>query len=230
MSSQSLAFVRFAERHASPLGVNGQIGAGLHRTASPAPNGTRRVRADRVVISVPPVIVAHIQPAIMQHGRRVATLARQIAQALSLPGSVVNTISVGALLHDIGKTRMPATLLDKPDELSDAEWNQVKQHPEIGYQMLRNTSGLEAVAPCVRHHHERYDGTGYPAGLAGAAIPLGARILAVSDAVDAMRSRRPYRRALSLDETVAEVRRQAGRQFDPGVVNVFLQQVLPQTA
>lgn len=196
------------------------------RPAAPPTNGSLRVQADRVVLSDIARVMGNVDPQTAAHAERTATRAQQIARGLALPDSEVATIRLAGQLHDIGKARIPTAILNKPGELSDSEWAVVKQHPESGYQMLRDVPGLESVAIIVRHHHERYDGSGYPAGLAGEDIPLGARIMAVSDAFEAMRSERPYKRALSLDEAVEELRQNAGGQFDPAVVDAFLNQVL----
>ncbi len=226
MGAQTLANISFAGWIAHTLETKRPTSVDRRKTAPSPLNGNGRARTDQVVLSNLAMVATDIQPDTMGHAHRAADTARGIARAMSLPGSMVDAISVGALLHDIGKSQIPAAILDKPGKLSDSEWDQIKQHPDIGYQMLRDTPGLEEVATIVRHHHERYDGGGYPAGLAGEAIPLGARIIAVSDAFDAMRSERSYKAALSLDEAVAELRQHAGKQFDPVVVDTFLKQVL----
>jgi len=127
----------------------------------------------------------------------------------------------GALLHDIGKIGVPDNILRKPAALSEAEWVTMRKHPEFGARIVAGIPFLEDVARIVRHHHERWDGRGYPDGLAGEDIPLGARIFAVADSFDAMTSDRPYRRAMTIDEARAEVARCRGTQFDPTVADAF---------
>lgn len=132
-------------------------------------------------------------------------------------------IHVAAHLHDIGKIGVPDDVLRKRGGLNDAEWRAVRKHPELGANILKPVAALRSlgVVDMVLHHHERYDGKGYPAGLAGAQIPLGARIIALADALSAMLQDRPYRRAMDLDGALAEVRRCSGTQFDPLVVDAL---------
>lgn len=189
------------------------------------PNG--RVQADQVLFSKLGLVVAGMDDELMLHAQRTEFVAREIGRALELPPPKMDALSLGALLHDVGKVHVPKAILEKPGPLTAEEWRVIKEHPVVGYEILREIPELEAALPVVRHHHERFDGTGYPDGLAGEAIPLEARIMAVSDAFDAMRSDRPYRPRLSLEETVAELTRGRGRQFDPTVVDAFLDQVLP---
>ena len=136
------------------------------------------------------------------------------------PGST-QMLRRGALLHDIGKIGVPDNILRKPAVLSESEWVTMKKHPEFGARIVAGIPFLEDVARIVRHHHERWDGRGYPDGLAGEDIPLGARIFAVADSFDAMTSDRPYRRAMTIDEARAEVARCRGTQFDPTVADAF---------
>jgi len=127
----------------------------------------------------------------------------------------------GFLLHDFGKVGIPEQVLNKPGPLTAAEWRVMRTHPVIGYQLVADIPFLRTAALVVRHHHEMFDGTGYPEGLRGEEIPLAARTFAVVDAFDAMTADRPYRPALALDEAVFELERMAGTQFDPEVVRVF---------
>ena len=157
-----------------------------------------------------------------QHSLRVRLLAVIMAQELGLSQAEVDDISHGALLHDIGKIGIPDAILLKPGKLTDEEWVIMKQHPDIGYRLLSSSKYLERACEIVRQHQESWDGSGYPLGLRGEEIVLGARIFAVVDAYDAMRSDRVYRKALSVDAAVAEIKRHAGRQFDPAVVDAFL--------
>jgi HD-GYP domain-containing protein (c-di-GMP phosphodiesterase class II) len=145
-----------------------------------------------------------------------------MAQEMHLPGSLAEQIEFGAMLHDIGKLGIPESILSKSDALSVEEYAIVKRHPAIGYQMLRHVDFLRAVAPIVLYHHEWVNGDGYPEGLAGEEIPLGARMVAIVDAWDAMTTPQPYRKALSRSAAIAELRQQAGAQFDPKLVDIFL--------
>ena len=126
------------------------------------------------------------------------------------------------MLHDIGKVRVPESILNKPGPLDEAEWEIMRTHPEIGERILRPISSLNAILPIVRHHHERWDGDGYPDRLAERAIPTGARIVAVCDAYRAMTENRPYRRSLSQERAWLELERGAGRQFDPDCVGALM--------
>lgn len=128
----------------------------------------------------------------------------------------------GALLHDIGKLAIPDSILLKPGKLTEEEWAIMRKHPEYAYQMLYPIAYLRPALDIPYWHHERWDGKGYPRGLKGEEIPLSARIFAVVDAWDAMRSDRPYRKALSVEEALAEIEKGAGTQFDPKVVAAFL--------
>lgn len=126
-----------------------------------------------------------------------------------------------ALLHDIGKLSLDRELLTLPRPLTADEWALVRQHPVLGARVIEGIPGLERVGEFIRHHHERWDGTGYPDALRGDAIPLGSRIIAVVDAFDAMLSQRPYRRSRTLNEGIEELRRQTAKHFDPVVVAAF---------
>lgn len=156
------------------------------------------------------------------HCRRITQLAEQIAVRMGCSFREVQDIRRAALLHDIGKIGIPDQILHKPGPLSDREWAIMRQHPEIGARILRTVRGLNDVGMYVLAHHERYDGSGYPYGLSGDMIPLGARILSVVDAFGAMITDRVYRSSLSYRDAIAEVRRCSGTDFDPRVVDVFL--------
>lgn len=130
-------------------------------------------------------------------------------------------IERGALLHDLGKIGVPDSVLRKPSSLNKKEWEAMQQHPLLAGLMVSKVGFLEGAMPILLYHHERYDGSGYPFGLAGDKIPLEARIFAVVDAYDAMTSERPYREAMSPQEALKEIRAQAGVQFDPQVVEAF---------
>jgi HD-GYP domain-containing protein (c-di-GMP phosphodiesterase class II) len=146
-----------------------------------------------------------------------------MANRLKLAPDELQAIELGALLHDIGKIGVPDSILYKPGPLTPEEWEIMKQHPVIGYRMCMKIDALRPAAPIVLHHHERWDGQGYPYGLAGEAIPLGARIFAIADTLDAMTSDRPYRKALSFAQAREEIIRCAGQQFDPEMVKLFLE-------
>ena len=155
------------------------------------------------------------------HGGEVAELAEQTARRLGLELEEVRAVRQGAELHDIGKLAVPDTILNKPGPLDDAEWAFMRRHTLVGERILAAAPALSDVARLVRASHERWDGTGYPDGLVAESIPLGSRVIAVCDAWDAMVSDRPYRRALSREEAMAELDRCAGSQFDPAVVEAF---------
>lgn len=156
------------------------------------------------------------------HSQRVCRYTRLIAQQLYLPEAEIQEILRGALLHDVGKIGVPDAILRKSGRLTEEEWGQMRKHPEIGYSMIANIPFLAGAAQVVLHHHEAYNGAGYPSGLAGDDIPLGARIFAVADAFDAMTSDRPYRKALPLRAAYTEIERCGGIQFDPKIVEAFL--------
>jgi putative nucleotidyltransferase with HDIG domain len=158
------------------------------------------------------------------HSLRVADYVRVIARQLGLQEGTPEMIDMqrGALLHDVGKIGVPDFILHKPGPLTPEEWDNMKRHPGIGHAMLHDISFLSRAASIVHAHHERFDGKGYPRGLANDDIPLGARIFAIADAFDAMTSDRPYRKALPAEMAREEIVRHSGTQFDPNVVQAFL--------
>jgi response regulator RpfG family c-di-GMP phosphodiesterase len=156
------------------------------------------------------------------HSRRVHGYALATARMHGLMEEELVDLAHGVLLHDIGKIGIPDNILLKPGSLSSEEWAIMRRHPEIGKRLIENIPFLKGAVPIVYCHHERWDGTGYPQGLKGAAIPLGARIFMVVDAFDAMTFDRPYSRAISFEAAKAEIRRCAGSHFDPAVVASFL--------
>jgi putative nucleotidyltransferase with HDIG domain len=155
------------------------------------------------------------------HSQRVAAYSRKLAVALGLDGATVGHIENGALLHDIGKIGVPDGVLFKNGALDGPERTLIERHPVVGARLIEHVPGAEHVTPCVLHHHERVDGLGYPHGLARDRIPLGARIIAVADAFDAMTTDRPYRRALSAETAVARLIEGGGTQFDLRFVLAF---------
>jgi cyclic di-GMP phosphodiesterase len=155
------------------------------------------------------------------HSRRVTAFTIAIARAMGLPQDRVRIIARGAFLHDVGKMAIPDAILRKPGRLSPEEQVIMQQHAQLGYQMLRKIPFLHEAANIVYSHQERFDGSGYPRGLKGDQIPLGARIFAVADTFDAVTSDRPYRAAQSISSGRREIERQSGKQFDPEIVNVF---------
>jgi len=156
------------------------------------------------------------------HSEKVAEYAAIIAKELQLPVEQVEDIKKAAFLHDIGKLEIPGRILRKKGALDEWEWQTVKQHPFLGGQMLKSFSQLKSIIPCIVHHHERYDGRGYPHGLAGEEIPLCSRIIAVADSFDAMISERPYKKSLSFGEAILELEKNMGTQFDPAITKVFI--------
>jgi len=155
------------------------------------------------------------------HSRKVSDYSVAIAEALDLPQDRIATIRAASLLHDIGKVGIPDSILSKEGPLTDEEWEPVKIHPKLGVEILRHIIDLVNCLPAILHHHEHYDGKGYPSGLKGDSIPLEGRILAIADAYDAMTSPRPYREQLSAQAALEELRRCAGTQFDPELVEIF---------
>jgi diguanylate cyclase (GGDEF)-like protein len=160
------------------------------------------------------------------HSKRVVRCAVAIGKAMGISDEEMASLEVGALLHDIGKVGVSDQILRKNGPLTPDEWLEMRKHPEIGYGLTSRISFLDHASPIVRHHHERWDGTGYPDGLCGENIPLAARIFAVADSFDAMISDRPYRRGLPLEQIIGELKRGTGKQFDPQVVNIFISLIM----
>jgi diguanylate cyclase (GGDEF)-like protein len=170
-------------------------------------------------------ILRERQPELHDHLNQVAELARATGQRLGLMREALDEVARAAELHDIGKMAVPDAILDKPGPLDEEEWAFMRRHTLIGESILSAAPALVPVAKLVRASHERFDGGGYPDGSAGDDIPLGARIVSVCDAYDAMTSDRSYRRAMSSEAALAEIRRVSGTQFDPAVVEAFAEVV-----
>ena len=153
----------------------------------------------------------------------IAAIAVRLAHELQLPDADIDRIRVAALLHDIGKVAVSEQILEKPGPLNPEEWRSVVQHPRIGQVIIEQVAAVQDAGAIILHHHERYSGRGYPYGLRGTEIPLGARIVAIADAYDAMVQDRPYRRAIGHAAAVQELRRYADIQFDPQLVEIFCQ-------
>lgn len=168
-------------------------------------------------------IIDERDPYTYLHSLRVAEYSRKIAQELHLSSDAVNEIETAGHVHDIGKITIEDNILNKDGFLTDVEYIKVKKHPEVAYRLLKNLNPYQNGAKYALHHHERIDGTGYPHNLSGSLIPLGARILAVSDCYDAMTSDRPYRKALPQSQAVKELLLNSGTQFDPVIVKTFIE-------
>jgi len=156
------------------------------------------------------------------HSDRVSRYSVLIGKKLELSDDDIKTLEIGGLFHDIGKIGIPDSILLKEAKLTDDEYSQIKNHPSIGAHILCNAAIFQNIIPIVKHHHEKFDGTGYPGRLKGNDIPYLARIAAVADTFDAMTSKRTYREPLPLDTVTAEIERCSGTQFDPEIANAFL--------
>jgi putative two-component system response regulator len=159
------------------------------------------------------------------HSERVTALTLQMARAMRLPEADLVHVRRGALLHDIGKMGIPDSILLKPGPLTLDEWALMRRHPDFAHQLLAPIAYLQPALDIPYCHHERWDGTGYPRGLKETEIPLAARIFALADMWDALRSNRPYRRAFRKEQAIVHIREQSGRQFDPGLIDLFLELV-----
>jgi putative nucleotidyltransferase with HDIG domain len=158
------------------------------------------------------------------HSERVAVYSSQLAREMGLRKEMIERIYFAGLLHDVGKIGIPDAIITKPDQLTKAEYIEIQKHPEIGAKILEPVEFLRNIVPCVRHHHEWYDGSdrGYPDRLRADKIPLPSRVILVCDTVEAMTSDRPYRKALPLDTVVSELHKYSGSQFDPSCVEAFM--------
>lgn len=156
------------------------------------------------------------------HAERLKDYCQAIGKKMNLNAEELNELALLAILHDIGKVGVPQHILQKPGALTPTEWEEMKRHSEIGYRIAQSTPELSMVAELILSHHERWDGTGYPRKLKGEEIPVLCRILAVADSFDAMTNDRVYRKALPIDQVIAELEQNKGTQFDPKVVSLFL--------
>jgi len=187
-----------------------------------APSATGDNRLSSAVVQVLTTALDIRDKMTHRHAQRVARMAAAVAEEMGLDEQRVLEIEYAAALHDIGKIGVTDSILRKAGSLDEAEWKEIRRHSELGYEILKGIDFLRGAAEIVWAHHERYDGKGYPRGLAGEEIPLGARVFGVVDAYDAMTSRRPYRQAMSREQAAIEIARNSGTQCDPQVVEAFL--------
>ncbi|MBP2650793.1 MAG: metal dependent phosphohydrolase [Firmicutes bacterium] len=166
--------------------------------------------------------IYYCDPYTAMHAEHVADLMAGLAMQMALRPNEIDLSYMVGIMHDVGKIRIPLNILTKPGRLTDEEFEIMKQHAVAGAEMISDVDGVKPVISIMRHHHERYDGAGYPDGLTGTEIPLLSRMLAVCDSFDAMTTKRCYRTEVGLDECVREIQRCAGTQFDPNICEVFL--------
>ncbi|WP_315108475.1 HD-GYP domain-containing protein [Clostridium intestinale] len=171
-------------------------------------------------------VIREKEPFILLHPYHVAQLSTEIAKKLKLKNEIIKRIYISSVLHDVGKIYLDKDVLNKEDKLSEEEYNNLKQHSIYGANIVRGVAGLNEEAIIVRHHHERYDGKGYPNGLRGEDIPLESRIICVADAVDAMLSHRSFRTAKTIDFVITELLRNKRKQFDPKIVDIMIEILL----
>jgi len=193
------------------------------RTHAANGKGVARLQASmESTISAVASMVEMRDPYTTGHQQRVAELAVAIGRAMGLPEQTVYGLRLAGLVHDLGKIHIPAEILSKPGKLTKIEFEMIRTHPEAGYEILKDVDFLWPIAQTVLQHHERIDGSGYPAGLKGDQILLEAKIIAVADVVEAISSHRPYRPALGVDAALKELRDNRGKYYDPVVVDVCL--------
>jgi diguanylate cyclase len=162
------------------------------------------------------------------HSNRVSQLCKFLGMAMDLPDVDIYKLEISGLFHDIGKLAIQECILNKSGPLTDQEWNEIMRHPEVGYWILSTSLEMSDIAKFVLYHHERYDGSGYPKGLKEDEIPLLSRIISVVDSYDAMTNQRSYKETLDLDMAINELISNKGKQFDPEIVDVFVEKVLSQ--
>ena len=160
-----------------------------------------------------------------KHSELMSKIAVELARCLKLSEEEVETVRLGAMLHDLGKIGINESILLKPGKLTKEEYELVKQHPQIGAEIVRTVHALKDAIPLILYHHERYNGSGYLKGLKGEEIPVGARIIGIADVYHALRSDRPYRKAYSKEKAIEIIKKGAGNQFDPKIVDTFLKLV-----
>ncbi len=211
--------IRLVSRHLGPDARNGQqaLRAALERFLRVRKRYGRDFEDVREIFEV----LGFRRFETLQHSKRVACYAELIGQFLEFPEARLGPLKLGALLHDIGKVAIPHNVLMKPGPLTDAEWSVMRLHPRIGWELITDFPELAEEAEIVYSHHERFDGRGYPRSLRGTEIPLGARIFAVADTLDAITSDRPYRKGRSCEEACVEIAGQTKTQFDPDIVEMF---------
>ena len=157
-----------------------------------------------------------------KHSELMSRIAVELAKCLNLSEEDIETVRLGAMLHDLGKIGINESILLKPGKLTKEEYELVKQHPQIGAEIVRTVHALKGAIPLILYHHERYNGSGYLKGLKGEEIPIGARIIGIADVYHALRSDRPYRKAYSKEKALEIIKKGAGNQFDPKLVDIFL--------
>ncbi|MDP3486921.1 MAG: HD-GYP domain-containing protein, partial [Bacillota bacterium] len=161
-----------------------------------------------------------------QHSKRVSDLAMRLGIAMGLSDEMQGKLHGVGLLHDIGKIAIDQSILNKPGGLTQQEWSEMKRHPEIGYRIIGSSYERQEFDEYILSHHEKWDGSGYPQGLAGEDIPTISRIITLADAYDAMTGQRTYKKTLTEDESVAEILKHSGTQFDPSISRIFVEKVL----
>jgi HD-GYP domain-containing protein (c-di-GMP phosphodiesterase class II) len=184
----------------------------------------RTVKAPDVVAALGAALAAK-DPSTAAHTKRCSWYALKLAEEFGLPEEETSVVRLASLLHDIGKLAIPDEVLFKPGQLNEEDWAHMKQHPTAALHVLSHIRSLSDATPAILHHHEHFDGSGYPDGLAGEEIPIASRILLVTDAFDAMTTDRPYRKAMPVEAAIEELKRNSGSQFDPLVVGAFLRVV-----
>ena len=167
--------------------------------------------------------IYYCDPYTSMHAEHVAELMGGLASQLCMSSDEISLACIVGLIHDVGKIKIPNDILNKPSRLTEEEFQVMKQHADYGAEMIAKVEGAEVVVPIMRHHHERYDGKGYPKGLVGENIPLLSRMLAVCDTFDAMTTNRCYRKPLAFEDCIAELKRCAGTQFDARICESFIE-------